>query len=119
MSESDHQAAVIRWARMQESTRPVFKLLYAIPNGGARAKATAWRLKQEGVKPGVPDLCLPVARQGFHGLYIEVKNDEPRGALSMEQKKWILALRLEGYAAYVCFGGEDAMVVLDEYVGNG
>lgn len=38
-----------------------------------RDKATAVALKRQGVKAGVPDICLPVARNGYHGLHIELK----------------------------------------------
>ena len=30
-------------------------------------------LKRQGVKAGVPDIMLPAARAGYHGLYIELK----------------------------------------------
>ena len=36
--------------------------MFRIPNGGSRHPAEAARLKAQGVKAGVPDLCIPVAR---------------------------------------------------------
>ncbi len=47
-----------------------------MPNGGKRDKATAAVLKRQGVKAGVPDIMLPAARAGYHGLYIELKAGE-------------------------------------------
>lgn len=91
-------------------------LLYHIPNGGWRKKGVAKKLKAEGVKPGVPDYCLPVARQGFHGLYIELKriND---GAASDDQLAWVDELRAQGYRAEVCKGWAEAWAVLCNYLG--
>ena len=67
-SEAAEQEAVIAWCGWMEKQHPELKLLFHIPNGGSRNKAEAANLKAQGVKPGVPDLCLPVARCGYHGL---------------------------------------------------
>lgn len=45
------------------------QLLIHIPNGGSRRnKFEGYRLKRQGVRPGVSDLLLPVARGGHFGL---------------------------------------------------
>jgi hypothetical protein len=63
-------------------------MLFAIPNGGARHKAIAGKLRAEGVRAGVPDICLPVPRGEYHGLFIELKR--PKGGhVSEEQEAWI------------------------------
>jgi len=83
------------------------ELMYHIPNGGKRNIATARRLKAEGVKSGVPDIHLPVARGAYHGLYIELKKQ--RGGNTTEnQDTWVAALNKQGYRAIVCKGWEDA-----------
>lgn len=69
--------------------------LYAIPNGGYRNKATAARMKAEGVVAGVADMFLSVARAGFYGLYIELKTDD--GAQSPAQKKFQKNAEARGY----------------------
>ena len=72
--ESKHQEAVIKWSQ-QPSIRskwPELALLHHVKNetqGGARQVAMD---KAMGVKKGVPDLCLPVPRGTYHGLYIEL-----------------------------------------------
>lgn len=75
MSEAQHQAAVIKWTQQPaiRSQWPELALLHHIPNGGTRDPVEAKHLKQQGVKNGVPDLCLPVPRGRYHGLYIEMK----------------------------------------------
>ena len=72
-TEDEEQAALIEWAYIEGLRRPELMLLYAVPNGGYRPPRTAAILKRTGVRPGVPDLCLPVARPPYHGLYIELK----------------------------------------------
>ncbi|MGD9643851.1 MAG: VRR-NUC domain-containing protein [Elusimicrobiales bacterium] len=101
---------------MHLNLAPVLGLLYHIPNGGWRKKGVAKKLKAEGVKPGVPDYCLPVSRQGFHGLYIELKRVED-GAASKDQLDWVDALREQGYRAEVCKGWVEAWAVLCDYLG--
>lgn len=72
-TEAQEQMTLFSWAAMQSGKYPELNLLYHVPNDGSRHKAEAGRLRAEGVKAGVPDLCLPVARGQYHGLYIELK----------------------------------------------
>lgn len=71
--EDTEQMGVIDWANWNTGRFPELKLLFHVPNGGKRNAAEAARFKAMGVKAGVPDLCLPVARGGYAGLYIEMK----------------------------------------------
>lgn len=113
--ESQEQQALFDWAEYARAKHPELDLLYHIPNGGKRDKLEAVRLKREGVKAGVPDLCLPVARGGYHGLYIELKAGNNRA--TPLQRQWITALEREGYAAAVCTGWEQAAGVIGDYLG--
>ena len=114
MTEHQEQSLLIAWARMTEHHWPELALLHAIPVGGKRHPAVAKKLKAEGVKKGVPDLCLPVARHGYHGLYIElkVKGRYP----TKEQKWWLEQLTAQGYQAVVCHGFAQAVDVITEYL---
>ena len=67
--ESEEQICLFQWAQYQSGRYPELELMYHIPNGGSRNKYEAANLKLQGVKAGVPDICLPVARGKFHGLY--------------------------------------------------
>jgi hypothetical protein len=89
-------------------------LLFSIPNGGKRNIITATKLKAEGVKAGVPDMCLPVARMGFHALYIELKAGKNKPTPS--QKGWIKALTEEGNLAICCHGWIEAKNVIENYL---
>jgi hypothetical protein len=115
--EHHEQVALFKWAKMREKRIPELALMYAIPNGGKRSKAVAGKLKAEGVKAGVPDICMPVARGKHHGLYIELK--APGGKPSDTQSKWIKDLSDQGYYACVCVGWENAKTVIEAYLNNG
>ena len=56
--EDAEQRIIFQWAAMETAAHPELGLLYAIPNGGKRAIKTAIALKAQGVKSGVPDMCL-------------------------------------------------------------
>ena len=55
------------------------------------------------------------ARRGYHGLYIEMKS--LTGRIRPEQADWINRVRAEGYAAFVCHGGGEAVEKLEWYLG--
>jgi hypothetical protein len=113
--ESQEQTMLFNWARLMENRMPEFRMLYHIPNGGHRNKIVAAKLKAEGVRSGVPDICLPVARLGFHGLYVEMKRR--KGAKTTpEQKEWIDALGKQGYCAVVCYGWDEAREAIENYL---
>ena len=116
MSESAHQKALFEWAMHAQAKCPELAWLYHIPNGGKRDPKTAARLKAEGVKAGVPDLCLPVPRKGFHGLYIELKDVPTSCKATPAQLGWLAGLSALGYSTHVCHGWEAARDVLLEYL---
>ena len=89
--EEIEQTCLFRWAALESGAHPELALLHAIPNGGKRSKSEAARMKAAGVKPGAPDMFLPVAREGCHGLYIELKRRDG-GRVSTEQTAWMEAL---------------------------
>lgn len=97
-------------------TFPVLSRLYAIPNGAylARGAAGYFALASAGLKKGVPDMCLPVARKGYHSLYIELKTET--GKLSDDQRRWLSELRGDGNYSVVCVGSESAIECLTWYL---
>ena len=115
-TEAQEQAALFEWAARSTGRRPELKWLYHVPNGGSRDLREAHNLKLQGVKSGVPDICLPVPRPGFHGLYIELKRRE-RGRISPEQRDWITELNRYGYRAVVCRGWDEAREEIEHYLG--
>lgn len=113
-NEENEQTWLIQWATMLSSQHQELALLHHIPNGGLRSKSEAKRLKAAGVKAGVPDLCLPVARQGYHGLYIELKAG--KGKATASQKQWLDALSAQGYKSVICYGWIEGAKELANYL---
>lgn len=115
LSEHVEQVTLFQWARTAaRGPHPELALLFAIPNGGARSPATAGRLKAEGVMQGVPDICLPVARGGFHSLWLELKAQG--GRLSAAQQDVINRLLAAGHQVVVAFGWEEARQAIEAYL---
>lgn len=113
--ESAEQRTLFEWARRMEGRWPELKLLYHIPNEGKRNARTGARMKAEGLKTGVPDVCLPVARGEYHGLYIELKRRK-NSRVTPEQLEWIANLVAQGYVAAVCRGCDEAIELIEGYL---
>ncbi|HGM5580779.1 VRR-NUC domain-containing protein [Pseudomonas parafulva] len=113
--EGQEQAALM--LELQLRYPQAYKLIYHVPNGGHRHKLVAAKLKGQGVKAGVPDLVLPMARGGYFGLYIEFKAKPPFDAeVSASQDAYIQALNAQGYLAIVCRGSIDAVEAIRAYL---
>jgi hypothetical protein len=117
-TEAQEQTALFQWAAMMQGRIPELALLHSVPNGGSRHPIEAVHLKQQGVKPGIPDIFLPCARGPWHGLYIEMKRRKG-GRVSVDQQRMILSLRAQGYRVEVCEGWENAKNVIMEYMRDG
>lgn len=113
-TEECEQIVLFRWAEFSASQYPELELLYHIPNEGKRSAVTGARLKAQGLKSGVPDVCLPTAHGGYIGLYIEmkVKPNKP----TENQKRWLRALREAGHMVAVCYGFEEARDLIEKYL---
>lgn len=112
--EEAEQAAIFEWAEYEKRKYPELELLHHVPNGGKRDAKTASILKRCGVKAGVPDLVLPVARCGYHGLYIELKVGKNR--TSKNQDRWLENLNAQGYKAVVCYGFNETTNMILRYL---
>jgi len=114
-SEESEQAALISWARFNAVMYPDLNLLFHVPNGGARDKREGANLKRAGVLAGIPDLILPVARHGYHSLYIEMKVEPNKPTKS--QMEVMKQLKKNGNFVIVCYGAGEARKVLNWYLG--
>lgn len=143
--EHGNQMAVFKWARDNKDRLPSLDLMFAIPNGGYRDGITAASLKAEGVKPGVPDICLPVpmvvrmphiltvpahaqaqvtqwCAHGFHwhGLFVEMKRPKGvktrAGTTQDNQDEWISRLLANGYMCNVCVGWQAGIAAIASYL---
>jgi hypothetical protein len=113
-TEAQEQMVVIEWANYNLGKYPELELLYHIANERKCNVITGAKLKKLGVKSGVPDLCLPVARGKFHGLYIELK--AKNGKVSENQITWMNKLSQYRNYVRVSFGADDAINILEWYL---
>ena len=116
-TEAQEQESLFRWAAYNRIKYPELELMYHVPNGGGRNLIEAAHLKAQGVKPGVPDICLPVPNIKYTALYIELKRCKG-GKVSEEQRGWITALNRVGCRAVVCHGWDEAREEIERYLGG-
>lgn len=115
-SEHQEQVKLFLWANSGDAqdTYPELEWMFAIPNGGKRHPVVAMAMKREGVKAGVLDIMLPVARGGWHGLFVELKYGD--NWLSPKQDKFTGFVHDQGYAVAVCKSAEEAQGVIVDYL---
>lgn len=87
-----------------------------IANEGKRSVAGGAILKRAGLRKGFPDLFVPVACKGYHGLFIEMKTKT--GKATAEQIEWLRKLDTNGYFCAVCHGSDQAIELITKYIEN-
>ena len=118
--EDSEQTALFCWVALNLQAYPDLKWLFHVPNGGQRSKREGGKFKAMGVKPGVPDLFLPIKKGHWSGLWIELKRQKFKntksGGISAPQNEWIEHLQSQGFGAIVCYGWEEVRDVLIQYL---
>lgn len=120
MSEHSEQVQIFTWAlgagkRPGMCIRwPELELLYAVPNAAKRSDKGRIYMYKEGLRSGVPDMCLPVPRHVYHGLYIELKVDKNKP--TKNQEWWLEKLEEQGYYTIARWGALDAIQTLEWYL---
>lgn len=104
----------IEWVGIKHT--PELKYCFHIPNGEKRHISVGVKLKKMGVKKGVPDVFIPLARHDFNGLFIEFKKDES-SKLSPHQKEYFEYLETQNFLCAVAQNGEHAIDILKRYIG--
>lgn len=116
-SEADLQMAVIAECEQRAVLNPVWGLIYHPANGELRDDATAYKLKRMGLRRGVNDLVWPIARRGYHALYLELKMTPNK--LSPDQIAWHEQMRAQGnWAGTVWDSMAFVMARLEWYLGG-
>lgn len=110
MSERTDQAALFDWAGYNLVRYPELSLLFAIPNGQMRRGGPM----EPGMKKGVPDIMLPVARGKYHGMFLELKVND--NVLSDAQRQWLEQLAKQGFYTCCCWGWEEARDEIVRYL---
>ena len=111
-SESNQQIEFFDLIATKTKKNPLLESIHAIPNGGNRNMIEATKMKREGVVSGVWDVCIPIPRFGYAGLYIEFKWT---GNLSKEQRDFSELLS-NTHCFAVCYSGTQAFELLKKWL---
>ena len=114
-TEAQEQRDLFRWAAYQRGKWPELQLMFHVPNEGKRSTITGARMRDEGMKRGVPDIFIPVPRGQYHGMFVEMKR-RAGGRMSAEQERWLADLSRQGYYCAVCRGWEIAADKITAYM---
>jgi hypothetical protein len=86
---------------------------FAVPNGGHRHIKVASKLKSEGVKAGIPDLCILKDGRAY---FIEVKRpktvDSPKGRVTKNQVEVFGKITDQGCKVEVAYSVQDVEEIL-------
>lgn len=110
--ESRIQTACVRWFRLEYPRYR--KLLFSVPNGGARTATEGRILKAEGTLAGVSDLLLLLPNKEYHGLCIEMKTEKGRQADT--QKAFQRAVEMHNYKYIICRSLDDFIEQIKRYI---
>jgi predicted double-glycine peptidase len=83
--EGQIQTQVMDWVRNNEENHEQLKVIFHTPNSffGTGFGVIQW-LKKLGMRKGVYDIIVPISKQGYSALWIEIKKE--KGKLTTEQK---------------------------------
>ena len=110
-TESQLQASVVGWLRLQESLDRL--TFFAIANGEKRRPRTGKKLQTQGVRAGVPDLCV-VMKGRTH--FIELKTE--KGRLSDAQVEMHVKIMTHGASVLVARSLGAVITYVDEQLGR-
>ena len=119
MSESNQQAAIVKWWRLQypQYAKLLIPSQSGVMIGGKNKFGIIAKQKKEGWISGVPDIFIAVPRADKHGLWIELKDTgKTISALSDEQNEYLALLSEQGYEAIWCAGADVAIAAITVYM---
>lgn len=96
--ESALQKNCVTWFRLQYPK--IGRLLFAVPNGGARNAREAAIMKAEGVTAGVADVILLYPARNYNCLCIEFKTG--KNSQQPNQKEWQALVEAHGGKYIIC-----------------
>lgn len=111
--EHELQKRCVTWFRYQYPH--LFRLFFAVPNGGSRNKAEAGKLKAEGARRGVADLILLIPNYYYNSLNIEMKAGSRQ---SEDQKLYEIWCKASGSRYIICTSFEQFQEEIKEYLNS-
>jgi hypothetical protein len=113
--EEDLHRAVFQWIFLHEARYPQLIDFMHVPNGGARSKGEAGKLKAMGVRKGVSDIICHFPGTVGNGFACELK--APGGKATPEQLIYLEKARAHGWVTGVCDSFEGFLTLAYLYLG--
>jgi hypothetical protein len=123
--ESDIQTTFMRWLEgvpaPGQPGRKLSDFAYSIPNGiwiPAPVKLKIMiimTMRRQGLKKGVPDVCIDLPLHAWHGCRLEIKRDAT-SQIQPEQIEWLTRLRAAGFFCELCAGLGAATAAVGRYL---
>ncbi len=110
LSEEEIHKTIMRWVRLQPA---IARYVLHFPNEGRRSPRYGKLLKDLGMRPGVSDLFIPLARKGYIGAWIELKT--PKGIVTALQKEFLMDMEQQGHYTAICRSIEDGIKTIGWY----
>ncbi len=115
-TEHAEQVEFFKWWRRFAAVHSLpAQLCFAIPNASKLTDGGRIWKYAEGLTAGVSDIFLAIARDQFHGLFIEMKR-RPND-VSVPQAEFQRAAFRYGYLAVTSYSCEDAIREVRDYLG--
>lgn len=115
-TEEQAQTKVFDWAEWNTKKYEQLKLMYHPANEGKRTQAAGARLKRQGLKNGVSDICLPVRNGTYSNLYVELKVGKNKP--TPDQIEFVEDINRFGGFGLIVYGSDNAIQVIETYIKN-
>ena len=109
--EEQHiQEAVVNYVRFNYPN-----IIFTCAPANAKSMLQGIRNKKMGYCKGWPDLFFAQPAKGYHGLFVELKTED--GKIDKKNQQSIIdSLNAVGYKAVVCYGFNQAVDTINEYL---
>jgi len=118
LSEYQEALKIEEWRLNNLKQYPILEYSVCHLTGSKMSIGVIAKTKKIGaLKKGIPDYFFPIPTKDSHGLWLELKK-EKGGKVSLEQKKWIIAMNNLGYSAHVVEGAKEAIHFIEHQLKN-
>lgn len=120
-AEHQEQRWLVKWLSLHPQLKDFF---CKNNNEGKRSAIQGRNLKLEGLRPGVSDLFIYFPTKTHHGLFLEVKRAMSYPPSARKSDTWVAQeefariVRGVGYEAKTCFGWQNGVEIIEEYLKN-
>ena len=112
--EDAELTAFFDFIRIKEASDPRLSVVFHVANERRVSPQAGRRLKKKGVKPGVPDVFVPIPSRNYHGMFIEFKIKPNK--LTDIQINFGQQLVRHGYLVCVAYSSTEAIKILEDYL---